>query len=124
MLAMCVAGQQGLHFSLRWATNLLPLTLREVLRVFVLGFNCIVLVFLAYAGVRYLSVINTLTATATHINLVWIYSAIPVGCAGLFLINFSELADAVLAPLTGQHLGAYRRSEEAAYNQLLMGGEE
>lgn len=121
MLATCVAGQQGLHFSLRWGVNLLNPRPRELLRLFVLVFSSCILGFVAYQGFWYLGVVSTLTATATHLNLVWVYAAVPVGCLGMTIIYVCELADYLLAHLTGQHLGLWKLTEEMAYKQLLTG---
>jgi len=123
MLASCVAGQQGLHFAIRWGVNWLGPRAREAARIFVLAFGAVVLLFLAGQGFSYLSVVSSLTATATRINFVWVYAAIPVGCLGLAIIHLAELGDAVLAFVTGQHLGVWRHTEDRSFAQLLAGND-
>ena len=123
MLAACVAGREGLHFAIRWGVNLLGPRSREAARIFVLLSGGCVLSFVAVEGFSYLSVVSGLTATATRINLAWIYAAIPVGCLGLALIHLAELADALLAPFTGQYLGVWRHTDERTFAQLVVGND-
>lgn len=118
MLASCVAGQRGLHFAIRWGVKWLNPWVREAARILILAFGAGVLLFLAFEGFSYLAIVSTLTATATRINMTWVYAAIPVGCIGLAIIHLVELADAVLAPFTDQHLGIWRHTEDLAFSQL------
>ena len=123
MLSACVAGQKGLHFAVRWATSALSIRLRDVLGTVVLAFGASLLAFVGWEGVEYLSIVEPLTATATEIRLVWIYAAVPTGCFALVFIYLAELGDALLAPLTGERLGTWHKSEAAALRELLAGEE-
>jgi TRAP-type C4-dicarboxylate transport system permease small subunit len=119
MLASCVAGQQGVHFSLRWAVNWLPPGSREIARILVLAFGMVVLGFIGWEACLYLAVVNDLVATATQINMFWVYLAIPVGCGSLALIQLLELLDAVAGLATHRHFGRWRLVEDDAFLQLL-----
>jgi TRAP-type C4-dicarboxylate transport system permease small subunit len=103
MLASCVAGQQGVHFSLRWAVNWLAPGPREIVRMMMLSFGILVLSFVSWKALLYLSVVNDLVATATLVNMFWVYLAIPVGCGSLALNQFLELNDAVAGLVTHMH---------------------
>lgn len=118
MLASCVAGQQGVHFSIRWCLNWLGPGPREIARIIVLAFGIATLGFIAYRGFAYLSVVGDLVATATEINMFWVYLAIPAGCSLLALIQALEFFDAVAGLITHRHFGRWRGVEEMAFLQL------
>lgn len=119
MLSSCIAGQQGVHFSIRWCLNWLSPGWRELARMLVLAFGIVVLAFVAYNGFRYLAVVEDLVATATQISMFWVYLAIPVGCGSLALIQTLELLDAVAGLVTHRHFGRWRLVEDAAFLQLV-----
>jgi C4-dicarboxylate transporter DctQ subunit len=124
MLASCVAGQQGLHFVFRWGLGWMSSGPREAVRIVVLVLGTGVTLLLAEQGWLYLEIVSGLTATATRINMAWAYAAIPVGAFGLALIYLAELADAVMAPFTGRHLGVWRAADDSAHRQLRAGDSE
>ena len=63
--------------------------------------------------------VNDLVATATLVNMFWVYLAIPVGCGSLALIQFLELLDAVAGLVTHRHFGRWRLIEDDVFLQLL-----
>ncbi len=119
MLAASVAGQQGVHFSIRWCLKWLPARKREMVRIAVLAFGAMVLAFVAWKAALYLAVVDGLVATATQLNMFWVYLAIPVGCGALALIHLLELFDAVAGLATHRHYGGWRLVEDTAFLQLL-----
>jgi len=119
MLASCVAGQQGVHFSIRWCVNWLPAPQREIVRIAVLAFGAAVLAFVAWKATLYLAVVDGFTATATQLNMFWVYLAIPVGCGALAAIQLLELFDAVTGLATHRHYGRWRLVEDTAFLQLV-----
>jgi TRAP-type C4-dicarboxylate transport system permease small subunit len=119
MLSSCIAGQQGAHFSIRWCLHWVSPWWREIARLFVLTFGIVVFAFVAYKGFLYLAVVEDLVATATRINMFWVYLAIPLGCGSLALIQTLELLDAVAGLVTGRHFGRWRLLEDAAFLQLV-----
>ena len=119
MLAACVAGQQGVHFSIRWCVNWLPAPQREIVRIAVLAFGAAVLAFVAWKATLYLAVVDGFTATATQLNMFWVYLAIPVGCGALAAIQLLELFDAVTGLATHRHYGRWRLVEDTAFLQLV-----
>jgi TRAP-type C4-dicarboxylate transport system permease small subunit len=119
MLASCVAGHQGVHFSIRWCVNWLPARQREIVRIAVLALGAAVLAFVAWKGTLYLAVVDGFTATATQLNMFWVYLAIPVGCGALAAIQLLELFDAVTGLATHRHYGRWRLVEDTAFLQLV-----
>jgi len=118
MLASCVAGQRGIHFAIRWCVNFLPSRPREAIRFGVMIFGAILLSFLAYQGFAYLPIVSTVKASATGINYTFVYASLPIGCLGLAMTHVAEIMDAILARITGEHLGLWRLSDDDAHKLL------
>src|SRR5438105_11422254 len=85
MLAAVVSARKGLHFSFRWVTLALPLTLRLVLRQTLNAATLVFLIIVFMQSITYLGVVSNETATATHLNMQIPYGGISVGI-GLLII--------------------------------------
>ncbi len=90
-----------------------------MMRIAILAFGALVLVFVAWKAALYLAVVDGLVATATQLNMFWAYLAIPVGCGALAFIQLLELLDAVTGLATHRHYGRWRLVEDTAFLQLV-----
>jgi TRAP-type C4-dicarboxylate transport system permease small subunit len=118
MLSAAAGAWTGQHFVFRWATLILDDKARLILRlvVNVVTLNLVaVMIFLSW---QYLTVFAGQTATATRLDMRIPFAGIPIGFSCFFLIYLIDLADGLLALLTGVALSVREAREKETYLQL------